>query len=88
MSEDLRINKDILRGVKYITVRNLNNEDVKYYKEGAGGGSGENVNFRTAESEEIQAILSSTLGPQQAINENSRYRAATADEINNVINRW
>jgi hypothetical protein len=54
MTEDLRINGEIFRGVEFITVRNTDNKDVKYFKGGTGGGGRD---YRVATSDEIKDIF-------------------------------
>ena len=62
MAEDLRINGEIFRGVEFITVRNTDNKDVKYFKSGTGGGGGRD--YRVATSDEIKDIF------KQVVNKN------------------
>jgi hypothetical protein len=55
VAEDLQINGEIFTGVEFITVRNTDNKDVKYFKGGTGGGGGRN--YRVATSDEIKDIF-------------------------------
>ena len=58
MSDNLQVGGTTYYDVDYITVRDENNENVKYFREGQGGGGGSsNLNYRVATKEEILKIF-------------------------------
>lgn len=57
MAESLIVGGKLYSNVDYITVRNSDNKDVKYYRQGDDSGGGGTTNYRVATKEEIDQIL-------------------------------